>query len=527
MGWNASDQIGRYEVRGQLGAGGFATVLLAYDPVLDGSVAIKVLADNLSLDPDVRARFIQEARVLRGLRSERLVTVYDIGELPSGQPYLVMELARRGTLGARLDQARARGLAPGLAEISRVVDDLAAALRVVHAAGVVHRDLKPSNLLLQGDGDGPDDPADLMLADESLMLGDFGMAKVLGADSLQLTMQGGTLGYMAPEQLRPFHPIDQRADLYAATTLVVELLTGRVPPRPDPGHTDGLDEILSGLACGPQLAPTLRHGLAFEPERRFPSIDAWHDALRTALEHAAAVAATSSPPPAPIDGGWADHPTTFLPATQLGGPVADAPPALAPREPVPADVRRRRRRTRLALVVVAAAGLVAVLLTRLDPPPGASIVGPGQLTVGDVGAFVTDAEPGDEVEWDGPGDEPGTDSVLQVRPTSPGRLRIKAEVRPSDGPTRVGHITVDVVADEDGATDIAGPTLLAVGRTGTLTATVPPGATPVWVWDEREHTGDRLTLQPTSSGVLLVELRATDGDGDVHRAHHTVTVVDQ
>jgi hypothetical protein len=519
MGWNASDQIGRYEVRGQLGAGGFATVLLAYDPVLDGSVAIKVLADNLSLDPDVRARFIQEARVLRGLRSERLVTVYDIGELPSGQPYLVMELARRGTLGSRLDQARARGLAPRLDDVSRVVDDLAAALRVVHAAGVVHRDLKPSNLLLQGEGDGPDEPTDLMLADESLMLGDFGMAKVLGADSLQLTMQGGTLGYMAPEQLRPFHPIDQRADLYAATTLVVELLSGRVPPRPEPGHTDGLDEILTGMACDAQLASALRHGLAFDPERRFPSIDAWHDALRTSLEQAATTALAAVSPPVPVDSGWADHATTFLPVTQVGGPVTDQPPG---------PTARRTGRTRLALTVAAAIGLVAVLLTRFDSPPDAAIVGPDKLTVGDVGAFVTDAEPGDEVEWDGPGDAPTSDAVLQVRPTSPGSLRISAEVRPADGPTRVGHITVEVVADEDDATEIAGPALLIVGRTGTLTATVPSGTTPLWIdWDGREHTGDRLTLQPKSAGVLHVELRATDGDGETHRARHTVTVVDE
>jgi hypothetical protein len=568
MAGNVKDPIGRYEVRGQLGAGGFATVLLAYDPVLDGSVAIKVLADNLSLDAEVRGRFIQEARVLRGLRSERVVTVYDIGELPGGQPYLVMELARRGTLAARIDQARDRGRMPGPAEVIRVVDDLAAAVRVVH------RDLKPTNLLLQADDDRHDDTDALMAADETLVLGDFGMAKVLGSDSLRLTMRGGTFGYVAPEQLRPFHPVDQRADLYAATAVVVELLTGRVPPGIESGEIDGLDDVLAPLEQSPGLVPALRRGLAIDPDHRYDTVDVWHDAIRSSLmfDASAPVHAFSfQGPPAPGDGvsavgGFPLHPTVVAATTALvpvpagaapspPGPVANpaasgaaspswaattaatppaitgSPPPAGPFAP-PSGPRPPGHRRRAVLAVVAILlALVGYTAVRALVPDGGgdvSITGPRQLTVGATGAYVADADIDDQVRWTGPGDATGSDQVFQLRPKSIGDLHISVEVRPPDGSPRRERITVEVVADDDDATGITGPAVLTVGETGTLVATVPPGTDPVWVdWNDEEHTGDRFSMRPTAPGVLTVELEAAGADGEVHRARHVITVVDR
>ena len=95
-------RIGRYRVERRLGAGAFATVWLAEDDVLESWVAIKVLADNWAHHPDVRARFEQEAQILRRADSDRLVRVLDYGELPDGRPYQVMTYAAGGTLAERL-----------------------------------------------------------------------------------------------------------------------------------------------------------------------------------------------------------------------------------------------------------------------------------------------------------------------------------------------------------------------------------------------------------------------------------------
>ncbi|MBO0841968.1 MAG: protein kinase, partial [Nocardioides sp.] len=97
------DRLGRYVVQRRLGAGGFATVWLAYDEKLDSNVAIKVLADNWASDPGVARRFIDEGRYLRRVESQHVVSVYDAGELADGRPYLVMTYADQGTLADRLD----------------------------------------------------------------------------------------------------------------------------------------------------------------------------------------------------------------------------------------------------------------------------------------------------------------------------------------------------------------------------------------------------------------------------------------
>lgn len=92
------ERIGRYRVERRLGTGAFGTVWLAHDDTLDAPVAVKVLADNWSHRLDVRERFLSEARLLRRAASRRVVQVHDIGELPDGRPYFVMEYADGGTL---------------------------------------------------------------------------------------------------------------------------------------------------------------------------------------------------------------------------------------------------------------------------------------------------------------------------------------------------------------------------------------------------------------------------------------------
>ena len=176
-------RLGRYVIRRRLGSGTFAAVFEADDPALDAPVALKVLADHHSADPDVRNRFIREARLLRRSHSPRLVTIHDIGE-ENGQPYLVMELVSGGTLEQRLAATGPLGRS----DLARLVDELEACLVELERVGVVHRDIKPSNLLVRSSR-----RSDALLGpDEQLVLADFGLAR--STDASGLTVGGGTVG---------------------------------------------------------------------------------------------------------------------------------------------------------------------------------------------------------------------------------------------------------------------------------------------------------------------------------------------
>ncbi|MEV4222518.1 serine/threonine-protein kinase [Nonomuraea sp. NPDC049725] len=285
----APETIGRYPVERPLGSGAFATVWLAMDERLDSYVAIKVLADNWAAEPEVRERFVKEARLLRQADSPRIVQVHDIGELPDGRPYFVMTYADMGSLSGRLRD----GPLP-VGEAVRIIGEVAEGVEVLHRMGIVHRDLKPSNVLFRS----------LAGGGERLMVADLGVARSL-ADATSHTIAAGSPGYMAPEQMRMDGSPDRRADVHGLGAMAYHLLTGRIPGsgavrlaphrlRPDvPEHV--------GAAVMKAIDP--------DPERRWP----------TAAAFAAALAAD----PLPADPPRADPP----PAGQLpAGPVAPAGP---------------------------------------------------------------------------------------------------------------------------------------------------------------------------------------------------------
>ncbi len=126
--------IGRYRIGPRLGAGGYAVVWLARDESLDTTIAIKVMAENWAGHSDLRDRFLAEARMLRRAASTRIVQVFDIGELPDGRPYFVMEHADRGTLGDRIARQR---LTP--VQALRVTAEVARGAAELHRLGIVHR----------------------------------------------------------------------------------------------------------------------------------------------------------------------------------------------------------------------------------------------------------------------------------------------------------------------------------------------------------------------------------------------------
>ncbi|PWU24529.1 MAG: serine/threonine protein kinase [Candidatus Rokuibacteriota bacterium] len=249
---------GRYRIEGQLGGGGMAIVYAARDERLGRPVAIKVLADNLAADSEIRRRFLLESRIAASLSHPNIVKIYDSGE--DGRPYIVMERVDGCTLGQEL---RRRGAFPP-GEAAAVAAQAAEGLAYAHAAGIVHRDIKPDNLLLDSRG--------------TLKITDFGIAHAL--ESTRLTATGtvlGTAAYLAPEQARG-EAVTPATDVYALGAVLYELLTGepphggatlgellvrkldQPPPLPGvlaPGVPSGLDAATERcLAAEPRDRPT-------------------------------------------------------------------------------------------------------------------------------------------------------------------------------------------------------------------------------------------------------------------------------
>ncbi|MGB0385281.1 MAG: SUMF1/EgtB/PvdO family nonheme iron enzyme [Ardenticatenaceae bacterium] len=203
-------QIDRYEIKGELGKGGMATVYRAYDPNFAREVAIKVLPPQFLHDSTFQARFRREAQTIASLEHHAVVPVYDFGQ-DNGQPFIVMRLMRGGSLADRL----AQGVLP-LAEAARILGWLAPGLDEAHGRGIIHRDLKPANILFD--------------KQHTPCISDFGIAK-LTQNTQSFSATGGMIGTpegMSPEQWRG-EPLDGRSDVYGLGVILFQMLTGQAP----------------------------------------------------------------------------------------------------------------------------------------------------------------------------------------------------------------------------------------------------------------------------------------------------------
>jgi serine/threonine protein kinase len=334
--------LGQYEIRSPLGAGGMGEVYRAHDKRLDREVAIKVLPESLTADPERLRRFEQEARAAAALNHPNILAVYQMAT-HDGVSYMVTELLDGETLRERL----IRGAIPLRKAIDyavQIVHGLAAA----HEKGIVHRDLKPENLFVTKDG--------------RVKILDFGLAKVhakpaTSADGRTVTIEEhtdpgvvlGTVGYMSPEQVRGQNA-DSRSDIFTLGTILYEMVTGK-PAFRKPTGADTISAILtedppSILQLAPNTPPGLQRVvhrcLEKSPEQRFQSASDLAFALQ-ALSDSSAIS-----------------PSTVAPGREITGQEDNKPNRL------------RTAVVGVALLVALAALIAAYFWTRPAPTPRVS-----------------------------------------------------------------------------------------------------------------------------------------------------------
>jgi hypothetical protein len=298
------ERLGRYRILHELGRGAMGTVYLAHDCQLERRVALKVPQFTAADGPEIRQRFLSEARAAATIEHPNVCPVYDVGEI-DGTPYLTMAYLQ----GQSLAQVLGAGTLPEQQAV-RLVRQLAMALQAAHERGIVHRDLKPSNIMINPQGD----PVIL----------DFGLARRLRHDGARLTQHGqplGTPAYMSPEQVAgAVHAMGPACDIYALGVILYQLLTGRLPfegsvtevltrimaepPAPPAKHRPGLD---------PRLGAICLKALSKEIIDRYASMRDFGAALTDFLR--------GDPPPAAIP----ILPPVAVPAPAVGGAARPRP----------------------------------------------------------------------------------------------------------------------------------------------------------------------------------------------------------
>ena len=266
-------RFGSYTISGLLGVGGMGEVYRAHDETLGREVAIKLLSPTFITEPERRARFEREARMLATLNHPHIGAIYGVEEA-DGVRGLVLELVEGATLAERIAASAATGAgAPGLplAEALAIARQVADALEAAHEKGIVHRDLKPANIKITPHG--------------AVKVLDFGLAKVASPDGsnadLSQSRAGaifGTAAYMSPEQARG-HNVDKRADIWAFGCLLYEMLTARAAFAGDT-VSDTIAKILErepdwsalSAATPARIRQLLRRCLEKDPKRRLRDI---------------------------------------------------------------------------------------------------------------------------------------------------------------------------------------------------------------------------------------------------------------
>lgn len=270
--------LGKYEIRREIGRGAMGVVYEGYDPSIKRVVALKTIrADQLAGEDSgaVIARFRREAQAAGRLNHPNIVSIYDFGE-DSGIWYIAMEFVKGRELKECFETNERFKPADSLRIMSQILD----ALAYSHRQGVIHRDIKPANIFL--------------LADGSVKVADFGIAHIESSNLTQVGTMLGTPAYMSPEQIQGL-PVDGRSDLFSAGVILYQFLTGE---RPFAGSASTTmqkvlkEEPLPPSTLNVQLPPAMdavvRKALAKRADDRFQTAQDFADALRAAAPSAGA-----------------------------------------------------------------------------------------------------------------------------------------------------------------------------------------------------------------------------------------------
>jgi len=329
---------GKYRIVRLIGEGGMGAVYEAENTRIHRKVAIKVLHSGVAQTGEAVSRFEREAQAAGRIGSEHIVEVLDLGNLPSGDRYMVMEFMDGDSLSGRI-RARTR-LTPN--EAYPVMHQLLEALAAAHSAGIIHRDLKPDNVYLLKSRGGKADFVKLL---------DFGISKfnqLSGDSGFSMTRTGAVMGtpyYMAPEQAKGARDLDHRVDLYAAGVILYEAITGEVP-----FNADTFNELLFKIVLeaakpveqvvpniDPHFAAIVNKSMAREPGQRFQSAREFQHALEQWASGAGPQLAAALNASAQAPGGAPAHhepaPTIAYQATGTGTQPAVAAHSLGTGTP--------------------------------------------------------------------------------------------------------------------------------------------------------------------------------------------------
>ncbi len=307
----AVEQLGRYEIRRELGRGAMGVVYEAYDPMIKRVVALKTIrADQLdgAEAPTILARFRREAEAAGRLNHPNIVSIFDFGE-DGGTSYIAMELVSGRDLKSRFDAGERFSTADAIRCTGQILD----ALDYSHRQGVVHRDIKPANVFVQDDG--------------TVKVADFGIAHL---DSSSLTQAGSVMGTpssMSPEQILGL-PVDGRTDVFSTGVVLYQFVTGE-RPFGAAATTTAMQKVLKEDPLPPStlnvqlpdaMDAVVRKALAKKPDDRYAS----------AAEFAAALRALATPRPVAAA-------KVAAPAMFDGEATVVAAPAMRPAAPLPAN----------------------------------------------------------------------------------------------------------------------------------------------------------------------------------------------
>jgi beta-lactam-binding protein with PASTA domain/predicted Ser/Thr protein kinase len=419
----------RYEVEGRIGAGGMAEVWRGHDRVLNRTVAIKTLLPQFARDASFVDRFRREAQAAARLNHPGIVSVYDSGT-DGDTPYIVMEFIEGRTLADYL--ASGKTIPP--MEAAQIAKDIAQALAVAHAQGVIHRDIKPANVMVTRDG--------------KVLVMDFGIARLISGPETapQTSAVLGTASYLSPEQAQG-QPVDARTDIYALGVVLYEMLTGRPPFTGDSPMAIAYKQVnatppapsSANPDVPPELDAVVMRALSKNPANRYQTGQEFADDLERARTGGQVLA------------------TPLLPASGEATQVISRPQQTSVLPPVrdePGGSRKAWVGALLAILVMAllAAGAYLIVTMLTDDGGGDLVVVPNVVdlpeaearqTLEDAGLVVDNVthrrtdrvEPGIVLEQTPPADR-------QVEPGSEIDLIVSAEPRPVVVPSLDG-MTLD------------------------------------------------------------------------------------